>query len=375
MGKAVSISVSERQRDILELWKKNRAGMSAQLIERCSLILLAADGVSDTDQGRRLESIEAGATLADPVDGEPGSTRGGGARGGHHDLLIDEYRSGTPPTFSAEAGRRLRRFLVTEILPKLVRGVGIDASSLDARRAQLAKWAFQEWVTKAEALRRVVEARRASGEIDRVELAAWLAYVAYVVHGSDIPLLRGPIPSDWSTPRQIGLRLGVTARRVGRIITRLGLRQSRGCSSATAVRSRRGCTRRTRRRSSPSRWSGHDGDVPRSRHRGVRPSRPPAPGAPRAPGVAHLREPGGRGLAVHREAGPHDGSRRAHGASRAEAAAGPRGARKSSSDQARRPGAPVQDIHNGRVGRSGAVRRAGVVRPGGPTTRSREQVQ
>lgn len=136
-----------------------------------------------------------------------------------------------------EAGRRLRRFLVTEILPKLVRGEGIDASSLDARRearlaerqeAQLAKWAFQERVTKAEALRRVVEARHAAGEIDSVELAAWLAYIAEVVHGSDIPLLRGPIPSDWSTPTQIGLRLGVTAHRVGRIITRLGLRQSRG---------------------------------------------------------------------------------------------------------------------------------------------------
>ena len=54
MGKAVSISVSERQRSILERWQKNKAGTSAQLIERCSIILLFADGVSNAEQGRRL---------------------------------------------------------------------------------------------------------------------------------------------------------------------------------------------------------------------------------------------------------------------------------------------------------------------------------
>jgi hypothetical protein len=52
VGKAVSISVSERQRSILERWQKNKAGTSAQLIERCSIILLSADGVSNTEQGR-----------------------------------------------------------------------------------------------------------------------------------------------------------------------------------------------------------------------------------------------------------------------------------------------------------------------------------
>ena len=133
------------------------------------------------------------------------------------------------------AGRRLRRFLVTEVLPKLVRGQGLLASDLAVRReerladrqdAQLAKWAFEERLQKATALRDAIEARRAAGELDRGEHAAWLAYIAELVNGADLPSVRGPIPAGWSTPTQIGFRLGVTAHRVGRAITRLGLRRS-----------------------------------------------------------------------------------------------------------------------------------------------------
>jgi len=45
VGKAVSIRVSDRQRSSLERWAKNKAGTSAQWIERCSIILLAAEAV------------------------------------------------------------------------------------------------------------------------------------------------------------------------------------------------------------------------------------------------------------------------------------------------------------------------------------------
>jgi prophage antirepressor-like protein/uncharacterized protein YkuJ len=132
-----------------------------------------------------------------------------------------------------EAGRRLRRFLVTEVLPKLARQQGVLADDLALQReerlaerqdAQLAKWAFEQRKTKAEALRQAVVARHEAGELDRIELAAWLVFIAELVNGSDLPRLRGPIPREWSTPTQIGLRLGVTAHRVGRVITRLGLR-------------------------------------------------------------------------------------------------------------------------------------------------------
>ena len=46
MGIVVSITVSEQQRSILERWRKNKAGTSAQLIERCSIILLGVPQAS-----------------------------------------------------------------------------------------------------------------------------------------------------------------------------------------------------------------------------------------------------------------------------------------------------------------------------------------
>lgn len=111
MGRAVSISVSDRQRGILERWKKNKAGTSAQLIERCSIILLSADGVSNVEQGRvlgidrqrarrwRTRWVENEERLAD-AEREVATDK---------DLsklllalLSDETRPGTPATFTAE---------------------------------------------------------------------------------------------------------------------------------------------------------------------------------------------------------------------------------------------------------------------------------
>lgn len=110
MGKAVSISVSERQRAILERWQKNKAGTSAQLIERCSIILLSADGVSNAEQGRllgidrqrarrwrtRWSESEARLTAAEQ---EGATDRDLAAL--LRELLTDEQRPGTPPTFTA----------------------------------------------------------------------------------------------------------------------------------------------------------------------------------------------------------------------------------------------------------------------------------
>ena len=134
---------------------------------------------------------------------------------------------------SMPAGRRLRRFLVTEVLPRLVRGQPVLGRTREQRLAerqvaQLAKWAFEQRVVKAEALRDAVEARHAAGELDLLERAEWLTFLAELVNGEDLPRLRGAIPRDWSTPTQIGFRLGITAHRVGRIITRLGLRTAVG---------------------------------------------------------------------------------------------------------------------------------------------------
>jgi putative transposase len=55
MGRAVEITVSARQRAILEKWVLNKAGTPYRLIERCRIILMSAEGLSNTEQGRRLD--------------------------------------------------------------------------------------------------------------------------------------------------------------------------------------------------------------------------------------------------------------------------------------------------------------------------------
>ena len=53
MAKAVEIIVSDRQRTILEKWRRNKAGTSYRLIERCKFILKSAEGLSNIEQARR----------------------------------------------------------------------------------------------------------------------------------------------------------------------------------------------------------------------------------------------------------------------------------------------------------------------------------
>jgi putative transposase len=54
MGRAVEITVSDRQQAILEKWLLNKAGTPYRLIERCRIILMSAQGLNNTAQGRRL---------------------------------------------------------------------------------------------------------------------------------------------------------------------------------------------------------------------------------------------------------------------------------------------------------------------------------
>jgi hypothetical protein len=55
MARAVEIRISERQQAILEKWIRNKAGAPYRLIERCRLILMSERGVSNVEQGRRLD--------------------------------------------------------------------------------------------------------------------------------------------------------------------------------------------------------------------------------------------------------------------------------------------------------------------------------
>ena len=101
------------------------------------------------------------------------------------------------------------------------------SGAVDAfQQAQMEHWAFEQRCKRAEALRAAVRAKVVAGELDVVSAAEWEVHAAEIVLGFDLAELRGPIPDGWSTPTQIGHRLGVSAHRVGVVITALGLRSA-----------------------------------------------------------------------------------------------------------------------------------------------------
>ncbi|MCP4807234.1 MAG: helix-turn-helix domain-containing protein [Proteobacteria bacterium] len=107
----MSITVTERQRSVLEGWRKNKAGTSAQLYERCSIILLSADGIRNTEQAQQLGIDRQRVRRWRRRWAENEQRLAGAEREGVTDkdlarllrtLLSDELRPGTPPTFTAE---------------------------------------------------------------------------------------------------------------------------------------------------------------------------------------------------------------------------------------------------------------------------------
>ena len=54
MGTAVEITVSDRQRAMLSRWSRNKAVTSQRLCERCQIVLLCAQGLSNSETGRRV---------------------------------------------------------------------------------------------------------------------------------------------------------------------------------------------------------------------------------------------------------------------------------------------------------------------------------
>lgn len=108
---AVEVVVSERQRAILGKWVRNKADTPARLTERCRIILMSADGVSNAEQGRRVGMdpqrprrwrkrwVAARARL------EAAESEGASDRDLSKllvELLSDLPRAGVTPTFSAE---------------------------------------------------------------------------------------------------------------------------------------------------------------------------------------------------------------------------------------------------------------------------------
>jgi len=111
MARAPEIRLSDQQRAILERWRKNRAGTSARMMERCSIILLSAAGVSNEEQGRRLgvdrQRVRRWRTRWAKNEERLAAAEREGASDKDlakliEDLLADEPRPGGPTTFSAE---------------------------------------------------------------------------------------------------------------------------------------------------------------------------------------------------------------------------------------------------------------------------------
>lgn len=111
MGQAVEITVSDRQRGILTKWLRNKAATPQRLYERSQIILLCAQGVSNSEIGRRLdmdrqrarrwrmrwaahEGRLAEAELEGANDKDLAKMLA--------DLLSDAPRSGVTPKFTAE---------------------------------------------------------------------------------------------------------------------------------------------------------------------------------------------------------------------------------------------------------------------------------
>ena len=111
MARAVEITVSSRQRTILEKWTRNQAGTAYRLVERSRLILMSADGVSNTEQGRRLNIDRQRARRWRTRWAENQARLNAAEQEGASDkdlthmlssLLADHERPGTPSTFTAE---------------------------------------------------------------------------------------------------------------------------------------------------------------------------------------------------------------------------------------------------------------------------------
>ncbi len=111
MGKAVELEVSSRQRAILEKWTRNKAETPYRLVERCRLILMSAQGVSNVEQGRRLGLDRQRARRwrtrwANNEERLAAAEQEGASDKDLADLmasvLADHERAGTPSKFTAE---------------------------------------------------------------------------------------------------------------------------------------------------------------------------------------------------------------------------------------------------------------------------------
>ena len=148
-------------------------------------------------------------------------------------------------------GKRLRRFLADQVLPQLARtgAYSPDAPPQDTpdlvvvslplrevplarkREARLARQAQtrERWVDlcdrrlKVVTLHRAIDRCKDEGELPDDVAAALEVTAAEIALGADLSGLK-PATERWASPTEIGKRWGVSANKVGRVISKAGIR-------------------------------------------------------------------------------------------------------------------------------------------------------
>ncbi len=116
MARAPEVTLSTRQRAILERWRRNKADTPARLVERSTIILLSSEGVSNEEQGRRLgvdrQRVRRWRTRWVSKEDRLAAAEREGASDKDlasllRDVLADDPRPGGPATFTAEQLTRI----------------------------------------------------------------------------------------------------------------------------------------------------------------------------------------------------------------------------------------------------------------------------
>ena len=111
MARAIEITISLRQRAVLEKWTRNKASTPHRVVERARFILMSAGGVCNVEQGRRLGVDRQRARRWRTRWAESQERLAAAEREGAtdkdltkllYDMLADRERSGTPSKFTAE---------------------------------------------------------------------------------------------------------------------------------------------------------------------------------------------------------------------------------------------------------------------------------
>lgn len=135
-------------------------------------------------------------------------------------------------------GYRLRHFIIENVLPQIVQveallakhqpvgkhNFGYDANIIRAERERrlARRLEFDERRFKVRTLQQTVESIK--DEVSSEATASLRVVAAEIALGEDMSAFKPSVESDWLSPSEIAKRFGVSANRVGRAISALGLR-------------------------------------------------------------------------------------------------------------------------------------------------------